>query len=448
MVYNYYMKNNFIRLSVLSVLLLFPALCSAQVMVVRVDGKKVYLDTTSSKQKITKGQIFKIILSSEKLVNPKTGKNLGDIYTYSPEGKITEVQAKYAIGELSDTASIAVGQEAVLNEPPAPLPPAAATVATSPKEDVAPEVRPKKTYAPFEQEIISISQADITAPGANNIITLSNKGKVTVWSRTESNALKEELSYQIDRSKQPITLSALPVKEGLAQIFVSVYEPSHKTISTLVLENKNQALEQTEKLAYFTKEIGCGADKKLLAQTPFASAARPGSAREVTYQKDGFSVGKATLSTQRNWLTGVNFYPMEGSSSENFLYTSSNGTIRLVTANGKRAESKDLFAKAPNRVKYKQEIVDFYPSLQVFGPAGSATVAAVENKAKYGILSETFGQYHSSNIHFMTFEKGRLVTTDTTALDGYVYDTACTDTAILAAEVLPDGSSSVVEIFK
>ena len=116
MVYNYYMKNNIFRLVLPAVFLLFPALAGAQAMVVRIDGNKVYLDTTSSKQKITKGQHFKIILSSEKLINPKTGKNLGDIYTYSPEGKITEVQAKYAIGELAETASLAIGQEAVFEE--------------------------------------------------------------------------------------------------------------------------------------------------------------------------------------------------------------------------------------------------------------------------------------------------------------------------------------------
>ena len=84
----------------------------------------------------------------------------------------------------------------------------------------------------------------------------------------------------------------------------------------------------------------------------------------------------------------------------------------------------------------------------IFGPAGNATVAAVENLSKYGLLSETFGQYHSSNIHFMTFEKGRFTVTDTTPLDGYVYDTACSDDALLAAEVLPDGASAVVEIFR
>ena len=73
---------------------------------------------------------------------------------------------------------------------------------------------------------------------------------------------------------------------------------------------------------------------------------------------------------------------------------------------------------------------------------------AVENTAKMGLLSDTFGQYQSGKIHFLTFEKGRLNITDTVELDGFVYDTACTNTTVLTAEVLPDGNSSVVEISK
>ncbi len=55
--------------------------------------------------------------------------------------------------------------------------------------------------------------------------------------------------------------------------------------------------------------------------------------------------------------------------------------------------------------------------------------------------------YQSGKIHFLTFEKGRLQITDTVELDGFVYDTACADGAVLTAEILPDGQSSVVEIF-
>ena len=115
---------------------------------------------------------------------------------------------------------------------------------------------------------------------------------------------------------------------------------------------------------------------------------------------------------------------------------------------GKRAESDSVFATAPNRVKYKQEVLQFYPSLQVFGPDGRATIAAVENTAKMGLLSDTFGQYESGKIHFLTFEKGRLNITDTVELDGVIYDTACSNTSILTAEVLADGTTSVVEVLK
>lgn len=443
MVYIYYMKNNIICFIAASVLLFFPALAGAQATVVRVDGQKVYLDTTSLNRSVQKGEIFKVILSSEKLVNPKTGKNLGDIYTYSPEGKIVEVQPMYAVGELPEKASASVGQEAVI-EAAAP----SAPVYTRDADENA-SSRQKIVYAPVEQEIISLTQADITAPGAQNFITLSADGKVTVWSRAEKDTLAEQLSYTVPSAKRAVTLSAAPVKEGgLAQIFVSVYDPSRSSVSALVLENENGALQETASLPYFVKELGCGKDKKIWAQKPFVSAARPGNAREVAYQNGKYTVQKDMFSTQRNWLTGLNRYDVENAGADNLIYTSSNGTVRLTLQNGKRAESKDLFAAAPNRVKYKQEIVKFYPSVQVFGHAGDATVAAVENTSKLGLLSETFGQYQSGKIHFLTFEKGRLSLQDTVNLDGVVYDTACSDRAVLAAEVLPDGSSSVVEIFK
>lgn len=441
MVYNYYMKNNIIRFIAATVLFLFPALAGAQVTVVRVDGQKIYMDTTSLSRNVQKGETFKVILSSEKLVNPKTGKNLGDVYTYSPEGKIIEVQPMYAVGELPKKAAVSVGQEAVIE--------AAAAAPVYAQKAADESARQKTVYAPVEQEIISLTQADVTAPGAQNFITLSKDGKITVWSRAEKDALAEQLSYTVPAAKRAVTVSAAPVKEGgLAQIFVSVYDPSRASVSALVLENENGSLKETASLPYFVKELGCGKDKKIWAQKPFVSATRPGNAREVEYKNGKYAVQKEMFSTQRNWLTGLNRYGVESADAENLVYTSSNGTVRLVLKNGKRAESKDLFAAAPNRVKYKQEIVKFYPSVQVFGPAGDATVAAAENTSKLGLLSETFGQYQSGKIHFLAFEKGRLSVKDTVSLDGVVYDTACSDRAVLAAEVLPDGNSSVVEIFK
>lgn len=445
------MKIKLLHSILFGLLFLFPAVCQAQLTVVRVDGKKVYIDTSSLNRIVQKGETFKIILSTEELKNPKTGKNLGTVYNYSSEGKITEVQPLYAIGELPGEAVVSVGQEAVLEEKTAAQP-AAKDAPSKAKNSLRKEypvsLRKKITYAPVEQQIISLTEADISSAKANNLVTLSKKGQVTVWNRVGEN-LEPLFSYQLPSGKIPLTLSADDVRDlALDEIFVTAYDPSRQTISTWVLAVQNGQLSLIDTLPYFVKEIGCGPDKEIFAQKPFVSGIYPGKARELDYEKGKFRLDDEALNTRRNWLPGINHYDVEKDDSDNLVTTASNGKITLFLSRGRKAESKDLFAEAPNRVKYKQEIIKFYPSLQVFGPDGRATLVAVENIAKHGLLSDTFGDYENGNIHFLKLEKGRLTITDTVELDGVVYDTACSARSILAAEVLSDGTSSVVEISK
>lgn len=445
MVYIYYMKNNILRLAIFVTFLFSPAFLNAQsVTVVRVTDNKIYLDTSVLNRTVQKGDLFKVILAAEKLVNPKTGKDLGDVYTYSPEGKIVEVQPLYAVGELTPPTGISVGQEAVLTSAAKQTP---AKVSTVDAKQAEPS-RTRIIYETLDQEIISLTEGNITASDSHNVATLSKEGQVTVWERGAQNTLVEKMNFKLSAHKRPITLSAAAVKPGeTAQLFAVTFDETRNALSTSVLETENGRLKETAVLPYFTKELGCGKDKKVWMQKPFVSAARPGNARLLIYENGKFQPAEETFSTQRNWLTGLNFYPVEKAGANNLVYTSSNGTIRVLLSNGKRAESKSLFAGAPNRVKYKQEVLKFYPSVQVFGPEGTATVVAVENTAKLGILSETFGQYQSGKLHFLTFDKGRLNVQESLDFDGVIYDTACTDTALLAAEVLPSGSN-VVEILK
>ena len=116
MVYNYYMKKTFSWLCAAACVVSFSLCAWAQMTVVRVDGTKIYLDTSDQKTAPTKGSTFKVILSSEKLTNPKTGKDLGEIYKYSDTGTITEVQPLYAIGQLKNTTGVTVGKQAVFEE--------------------------------------------------------------------------------------------------------------------------------------------------------------------------------------------------------------------------------------------------------------------------------------------------------------------------------------------
>jgi len=420
---------------------------SAQVTVVRVNGNKIYLDTSTQKSPVQKGDIFKIILSAEKLTNPKTGKDLGLVYEYSPEGKIVEVQPLYAVGTLAENSKITVGQEAVIES----------SSAVQTHEVPAAEIAPSTTkttrtllrYNPVEQTIISLTQGNVSAPNAENIITLSNDGIIKVWARAEDKNLQEIFSYKLPKGKEPITISAKKIKESETdQIFVTMYDPAHETISAIVLENKNNELSLEDTIPYFVKEIGCGNEKNLFAQRPFITDNKPGNARNVIYKKNSYRAEESVFSTQYNWLTGVNYYPIQNNDTENLVYTSSAGTLRMVLKNGKRTESKKNFASSANRIKHKQKLIRFYPSVQVFGEQGNATLVAVENTAKLGLLSETFGQYDSGKLHWLVYEQGKLTDKEVTELDGVIYDTACTDTAILTAEVLPDGTSTVVEIFK
>ena len=107
MVYIYYMKITHLLLALLVTL---PLIAQAQVTVVRIQNHQIYLDTSTLKTPVNRGDSFKVILSSEKLTNPKTGKDLGLVYNYSPVGIITEVQPLYAIGKLPSEAGVEIGQ--------------------------------------------------------------------------------------------------------------------------------------------------------------------------------------------------------------------------------------------------------------------------------------------------------------------------------------------------
>ena len=440
MLYNYYMKKLLYGLLIAG---MFPLYAAAEMTVVRVDGEKIYLDISQEAKAPAKGSTFKVIVSSETLTNPATGKNLGEIYHYSQTGKITEVQPLYAVGEIQNAKGVTVGKKAVLEEEAVSAAPVTPASNETPKS-----TRSVTKYEPLEQAVISVTQADVTAPGANNIITLSDKNEVFVFSRAEKETLKQERSYTLPVGKKGLFVSAAPVKAGPAQIFVTVFAADRGQISTLVLTDNNGTLEQTATLPYFVKELGCGKDKKIWAQRPFVLGNQPGNAREVVFEKNKFVASGASFNTRHNWLAGLNYYPVQEAGTENLLTTASDGTLRVLLKNGKRTESKDLFGSSPLRVSYKQEILKFYPAVQVFGTPGESTIAAVENDARFGLLSEAFGQYRNGKIHFLSYEKGSLKITDTVELDGILYDTACTDTSVLTAEVLPDGTSRVVEILK
>lgn len=441
MLYSYYMKINIITAFLLVAVALLPAQAQdGRAVVVKQDGDKIYLDISSLTTKVNKGDSFKIITETEQLINPATGKDLGNIYKYSPLGVITEVQPLYAVGEIKQSASYDIGAQAVFEKPSQPAPKTNAAISRKGKS-----TRGIITYQPVEQTIIGLTEGTLTAP--NQIITLNDKGQITVYTPQEE-ALTPVLTASLPAGTEPIAISSVDVKQtGRSQIFAAFYNPSRKSIFTAVLEDENGKLETTDTLNFFAKELGCTPDKTLWGQIPFVLGDRPGNARKVLFSEGKFSLDKQDQNTRRQWLTGLNFYPY-AKGQTGLIYTTTSGTLKAQTDKEHWAKSKSLFASTPNRVKYKQDVVKFYPSLQVYQTNHTPVIVAAENTASIGLLADLFGQYKDGKIHFLNIEKGRLVSADTVELDGYVYDTACTANAILTAEVLEDGYSAVKAIAK
>lgn len=457
MLYHYYMKiNTNILAALLLVLALFPAL-TAQITVVKQDGQKVYLDTSDYNRTLAVGDSFKIITSQEKLTNPKTGKNLGLINHYSANGKIIEVQSLYAIGEMPDKTKFTIGQEAVIDfaRPAAQVAKHTATTATYAQETATASATPAtlpnrkiKTYAAVEREIISALQADLTAFPGEEIAALDTKGNVILYT-ADGAALTELATFKLPVTWDPITLSAQDITgTGYAQLFVVSYKEKEQKINTFVFDVQDKEFKQVAQLPYFVKELGCDSDKKLYAQKPFIRSTKPGEAHALAYENGRFQLTKDAFSTRNNWLTGIAKYPIQDKETENLVYTASNGRLKLQLANGKFTESPALFATGPNRVKYKQAILTFYPALQVYGPQGRATLAGIENTSKLGLLSAQFGQYNGGKIHFLKYENGSLRVEESIDLDGFAYDTSCTSRGILIPQVLPSGQTVLTEIYR
>lgn len=449
MLYHYYMKINFQRFLTACAALCVFSCAWAQVSVVKQEGERIYLDTSELNRNVSVGEPFKVILSSERLINPKTGRDLGRINRYSQEGKIVETQPLYAVGEMPGAPKFSIGQEAVIEFIPSNKPVSSPAAQTT--EAVSPAAVPSrkiKTYPVVEREIIGAVKADFNALPGEEIAAADTKGHLVVYAQ-DGNELKETAVYKLPAGKKAVSVSAADLTgAGQAQTFVSVYDERKQQVSTLVFDVSDKEPVLLGTLPYLVKELGCGSDKKLYAQKAFSNGNKASDARELLYKNGRFSAGEKVFSAYGNRLGGVQYYPVQKAGENNFVYTASNGKLRLRLDDGKYAQSPARFASAPNRVKYKQEILSFYPSLQAYGPAGRATLAGVENTAKLGALSEQFGQYDGGKIHFLTYENGALNIQETVDLNGFVYDTSCTSGGILVPQILPGGRTAFVEIYR
>src|SRR6476646_2377021 len=78
--------------------------------IVKVDGKKVFLDLLGGNG-AAPGKEFTVFTEGDRLKHPVTGADMGPVEKTIASGRIVEVHDKYSLGELSADAAVAPGQK-------------------------------------------------------------------------------------------------------------------------------------------------------------------------------------------------------------------------------------------------------------------------------------------------------------------------------------------------
>ena len=110
------------------------------------------------------------------------------------------------------------------------------------------------------------------------------------------------------------------------------------------------------------------------------------------------------------------------------------------------------FASTPTRIKVNNDIYKVYSSIALFNSAENGTIiAGIENEAKLGILSSTFGSYQRGKLVFLRWTGSALETQSKTDLGGYAVDlmqgSLGTYKDVLIVPFMTDADQTTINIF-
>ncbi len=289
------MKNLFKNISLFLVFTLsFGGILTAKdlALIVKQEGAKVYLDISAFKVKPQKGDSFRVADWGEELINPKTGKSLGKILKRQIEGKITQTEDLYAIGQLDSDQNVFSSEAEIFVTVPVPVVTAQPQVAQGGLAVIQPVMQTKN----IEGKIKAAAFGDIDGDGSNEaVFAFAEDNAIKVFA-LQGQELKETATLSVNPLRKVIALDAADLKQsGRAQIFASVYDTSSDKFYTMVLEAKGATLEQTDTVRGIVKGISVQGGPRDLYVQDFSPATGFSSAAQLVYQGGAFERG-ATLS--------------------------------------------------------------------------------------------------------------------------------------------------------
>ena len=420
------MKNLFKNISLFLIFTLsFGGILTAKdlALIVKQDGNKVYLDISGFNVKPQKGDSFRIAEWGEELVNPKTGKSLGKILKRQIEGKITQTEDLYAIGQLDSEQNVFSSEAEIFVTVPAPVVTAPPQLAQGGLAIIQPVMQTKN----IEGKIKAAAFGDIDGDGSNEaVFAFAEDNAIKVFA-LQGQELKETASLSVSPLRKIIALDAADLKQsGHAQIFASVYDTSADKFYTMVLEAKGATLEQTDTVRGIVKGISVQGGPRDLYVQDYNPATGLSSAAQLVYQNGAFERGASLFAYNFESIFGFNLFDFKEAGHKNVIYTTLAQKLRIqFEKRGSYTESPSGFdfATTPNRLKINGKPQRLYTPVVVFkNAAGQTLVGALEHQTKLGLLSDVFGSYASAKLYFLNWTGNGLTPKAVAEIQGIACD--------------------------
>jgi hypothetical protein len=400
-------------------------------LVVKQDGRNVYLDISDFKNKPKADDGFRIIEEGEPIINPKTGKNLGKEIVRQINGSITQVEENFAIGLLEKTDNV-LGLEAEVQ----------VTVDGSLSHTAFKETQKNafeqfkippawQAGAPIDGETKAAAAGDITGDGQNELILSFEEDNSINAFTLEGDVFKKLASVKVNPLRKIVSLDAADLKGiGAMQIFATVYDSSANKLTTMVFEYKESALTITGTVNGAVKGISPNGGKRVLYTQDISKVSNNftlTTPARLLYEDGAFKTGEKLTANNFKLIYGFNHGKVAMADKAPVIYTTTTrGRLRLQFNKRNRfiESPPDLdFSTTPNRIKYKNDLVRLYTSVALNNVSENTTIiTAVEHTAKLGLLADTFGSYSGAKLHMLKWD-GNVFTKQAQAdIGGVVYD--------------------------
>ena len=402
----------------------FAQIMAQEALIVKQDGGRVYLDISDFKDKPKINDNFTVTFWGAELKNPKTGKVLGKTIERRLNGKITEVENLFAVGTVSNinkedkleglnaNITISVPVQYVTNT----------TTAAA-----ANEMKPLWQSAPLEGKALAFTAGNITADGESNLIIAYEDNTIIAYN-LQDGKLNKVSEFKLNPLQQIISLDNADLNEnGKAEIFISYFDNARNHFNTAVYEFENDNFAEKATIRGLVKGIAPFNGKRVLYTQNINNMSGKFKTLNpaILEYKDGkYQAGKQLKAYKFQSIYGFNIAEFENG-KQNIIYTQPSGKLRLQfdkKSSYINSPSEFNFASTPNRVKFDNEVLKFYSSLALYNQDGGIIVAGLQNEAKLGILSSTFGSYQRAKLVLLKWDGSSLESFADAPLGGYTVD--------------------------